>query len=164
MPRGDGTKELLKLAYQTETGLEKLDQHGRSVGGKKLSHHICQQEVPEWGVRFSWYVWYLQICMQGLSTTVLYPVTDNNLVDKTNTRLQCFHSIWVYRPMIEASVAGRLEEVVGIYWVGKWTSAKRLHFNTSYLTKEQSGTISFTCVPMKPRLYKCLTPGLQQKY
>lgn len=24
----------LKLAYQTETGLQKLDQHGRSVGGK----------------------------------------------------------------------------------------------------------------------------------
>lgn len=29
-----GTKELYKLAYQTETGLEKLDQHGRSVGEK----------------------------------------------------------------------------------------------------------------------------------
>ena len=31
---GGQKKELLKLAYQTETGLEKLDQHGRSVGEK----------------------------------------------------------------------------------------------------------------------------------
>ena len=29
-----GAEELPKLAYQTETGLEKLDQHGRSVGEK----------------------------------------------------------------------------------------------------------------------------------
>lgn len=34
MPKEPGDKELLKLAYQTETGLEKLDQHGRSVGEK----------------------------------------------------------------------------------------------------------------------------------
>lgn len=34
MPREWGAKELLKLAYQTETGLGKLDQHGRSVGEK----------------------------------------------------------------------------------------------------------------------------------
>lgn len=33
-PRVWGIEELLQLAYQTKTGLEKLDQHGRSVGEK----------------------------------------------------------------------------------------------------------------------------------
>lgn len=65
-----GDKELLKLAYQTETGLEKLDQHGRSVGEKSsvityASRKRLSSKEP-WTKNEIWLVCFYSLNFQAL--------------------------------------------------------------------------------------------------